>query len=155
MEVRKYINSDSIALAKLFYETIHTVNRFDYNQEQLNAWAPVKRDMHDWEKSFENKWVFVAQDELIVTGFGELEPDGHIDRFYTSKDYIAQGVGRKIFNQIESTAITHGISLLFVEASITARLFFEKMGFILIKEQVVRSRCVDFINYLMEKRLDS
>ncbi len=151
MKIRKFTKLDSVPLAKLFYGTIHTVNRSDYAPNQLKAWAPEERDMSDWEKSFENKWVFVACDEFVIAGFGELEPDGHIDRFYISKDFIALGVGRKIYDELEDAALNLGLDKLFVEASITARPFFEKMGFVLLKEQVVSLRGVNFINYAMEK----
>ena len=154
MKIREYLPSDSQELAKLFYETIHSVNAQDYNEAQLNAWAPRNRDAREWERSFENKWVFIAEEGNNIAGFGELEVSGHIDRFYISRDFISQGVGRKIYNAIENGANNQRIKRLFVEASITARSFFEKMGFKIIKEQIVELRAVNFTNYSMEKILD-
>lgn len=46
-----------------------------------------------------------------------------------------------------------GIARLFTEASITARPFFESQGFVVLTEQVVTLRGVDFINYRMEKKI--
>ena len=45
MFVRGYQMSDCKEITELFYNTVHTVNAQDYNQEQLNAWAPEKMDL--------------------------------------------------------------------------------------------------------------
>jgi putative acetyltransferase len=42
---------------------------------------------------------------------------------------------------------------LFTEASITAKPFFQRMGFSVVKEQEVSRRGETFINYAMEKFL--
>ena len=34
MILRKYVKTDCVELAKLFYDTVHTVNAKDYTQEQ-------------------------------------------------------------------------------------------------------------------------
>ena len=39
MIIRPYQPEDCEALARLFYETVHTVNAKDYTEQQLNAWA--------------------------------------------------------------------------------------------------------------------
>ncbi len=38
-EIRKYRTDDLEEIMELFYNTVHTVNRRDYNSRQLNAWA--------------------------------------------------------------------------------------------------------------------
>lgn len=153
MNIRLYQKSDSLPLAELFFNTIRTVNRQHYSDEQVKAWAPDLStwDMQAWEKKFENKWVFVAQEGEELAGFGELEPNGHIDRFYIAESAVGKGVGRLIYKAIEEKAKEQKITRLFVEASITARPFFQKMGFGLVKEQVVERNGVKFTNFVMEK----
>jgi N-acetylglutamate synthase-like GNAT family acetyltransferase len=67
------------------------------------------------------------------------------------------GVGTQLLNQIQLTTKKLGLQKLFTEASITARLFFERMGFRVIAPQEVECRGMKFINYVMEKdiQLDS
>ena len=153
MNIRLYQKSDSLPLAKLFFNTIRTVNRRDYSDEQVKAWAPDLStwDMQAWEKKFENKWVFVAQDGESIAGFGELEPNGHIDRFYIAEFAVGKGVGKLIYQALEKMAKDQKIERLFVEASITAKPFFEKMGFMLVKEQTVGRNEVYFTNFVLEK----
>ena len=45
MEIRKYMPCDCIHIAKLFYDTVHTINAKDYTKEQLNAWATGTVDL--------------------------------------------------------------------------------------------------------------
>jgi len=153
MIIRNFIPSDAAELLKLFTSTIREINIQDYSSEQVLAWAPENRDPLEWENSFLNKNVFVAVDEEQLCGFGELEVTGHINRFYVHKDYQGKKVGSLIYKNIESKARSLQIPRLFVEASITAKKFFERMGFINTQEQQVELRGVKFTNYRMEKFL--
>lgn len=97
---------------------------------------------------------YVAEDDGTITGFGELEADGHIDCFYCHKNYQRRGIGRQIYQAIEAQAIQLDLDRLWVEASITAKPFFEQMGFTVVQEQSVARRGQTFINYVMQKHLD-
>ena len=48
MRLRRYRAQDLPALAQLFYDTVHTVNARDYDEGQLNAWAPGEIDEPRW-----------------------------------------------------------------------------------------------------------
>ena len=89
----------------------------------------------------------------VLVGFAEIESNGHIDCFYCHKDYQRQGAGRLLHQAIETKAADWNLDHLFVEASITARPFFEAMGFSLIKEQAVFCRGHRFVNFEMRKRI--
>lgn len=39
MVITEYRPADCRELAKLFYDTVHTINAGDYTEEQLDAWA--------------------------------------------------------------------------------------------------------------------
>ena len=43
MFMRRYQPEDCAALAKLFYDTVHSVNAKNYTLPQLAAWAPEKK----------------------------------------------------------------------------------------------------------------
>ncbi|MBE9103926.1 GNAT family N-acetyltransferase, partial [Nostoc cf. edaphicum LEGE 07299] len=131
--------------------TIHEVNIHDYTQEQVDAWAPANMDIEVWIKSLGSKFTYVAEEQDKIIGFGELEANGHIDRFYCHKDFQRKGVGKKILEQIELKAHSLGVEKLFTEASITAKPFFESQGFIVIKKQEVERRGQKLINFVMEK----
>ena len=97
--------------------------------------------------------LVVAEDAGRLAGFAELEANGHIDRVYVSADYQGQGVGRALLAAVVAEARRLGLVRRLVEASITARPFFESQGFALLAPQVVVCRGVEFVNYRMERML--
>ncbi|MEG4572107.1 GNAT family N-acetyltransferase [Microcoleus sp. N3A4] len=151
MRVRTYEIGDTQQIVKLFYDTVHEVNIRHYTKAQVDAWAPADIDLESWTKSLSSKITFVAEEGDKIAGFGELEANGHIDRFYCHQDFQRQGVGRLILAQIDFKARNLGIKKLFTEASITAKPFFESKGFIVVKKQEVERRGQKFINFAMEK----
>lgn len=153
MEIRLFKAQDGEQVAQLFHDTVRQVNIHDYSKEQVKAWAPDDIYFRNWVQICSNRFTYVADLMGKIIGFGELETNGHIDCFYCHKDYQRCGVGRKIYQAMELKAIELGISCLFTSASITAKPFFQRMGFSVIKEQQVNCRGEIFTNYRMEKLL--
>jgi len=157
MIIRRFQEEDTPAVMRLFFETVHAVNCADYSAEQLDAWAPQpleEMDQRRWSTTLRNNFTFVAELKGDVIGFGELEPNGHIDRFYCHKNFQRQGVGILILRAIEDKAELLQLERLIAEVSITARPFFASKGFREICEQEVEVRGVTMRNYVMEKLLD-
>ena len=59
-----------------------------------------------------------------------------------------------LFTRMLSWAMNQGIYLLTSEVSITARSFFEKMGFCVVKAQAVERQGIQFQNFRMEMHID-
>jgi putative acetyltransferase len=155
IEIRLFQRQDSDQIAQLFHQTVREVNRRDYSSAQVKAWAPDDLYFRNWAEVCSQRFTYVAEQAGMIIGFGELEFDGHIDCFYCHKDYQNRGVGRKIYQAIESKGLEFGLERLFVEASVTAKPFFSRMGFLMIREQQVSCRGEIFTNYAMEKQLSS
>lgn len=133
MFIREYRLSDGKELAELFYNTVHTVNAKDYAKEQLDVWAAEQIDLKKWNQSFQEHFSIVAMDDGIITGFGDIDKTGYLDRLYVHSDYQRRGIATAICNQLEA-AVQENIM---THASITAKPFFEKRGYKVIKEQQV------------------
>ncbi|WP_435016292.1 GNAT family N-acetyltransferase [Tundrisphaera sp. TA3] len=149
--LRPYRPDDAPALLALFRDTIRRVNCRDYDPEQVAAWASDEIDPAAWAARFQGRFVVVAEGPA---GFAELEPDGHIDRFFVSADHQRRGVGASLLDAVEAEARRRGIGRLFLESSLTARPFFEARGFTHLARQVVTCRGVAMVNDRMERRLD-
>ena len=87
MELRAYRPGDCPALASLFHRTVHTVNAADYTAEQLDAWAPGAVDIDRWDRSFQAHRTLLAVEGEAVLGFGDMDPDGSLDRLYVHADH--------------------------------------------------------------------
>ncbi|MEA5579023.1 GNAT family N-acetyltransferase [Anabaena sp. UHCC 0451] len=140
-------------IMNLFYNTVHEININDYTQQQVNAWASETMDYEFWHQRLKIKLPYVAENNGEIVGFAELDPDGHIDCFYCHSKYQRKGIGTKLLNHIENMAKSQEMKRLYAEVSITAKPFFQKYGFTVVREQQVERRGVLFTNYVMEKYL--
>ena len=150
MLLRKYTESDCKQLSELFFQTVHKINKKDYSKEQLNVWATGKVDIEEWNKSFLEHYTIVAVENNEIIGFGDIDYSGYLDRLYAHCNYQRRGIATAICNQLEKSIDTNVIT---TQASITAKPFFEKRGYRVIKEQQVERNGILLINYIMEKKL--
>ena len=151
VSTREYRPNDASELAEIFFNTIHEINAKDYSKDQLEVWAPTSTlNSEGWAKKFTRTKPLVAVFEDKIVGFAEFEGNGHIDCFYCHHEWIGKGVGSALMKAIFRKAEELDIHRIFVEASITARPFFEKNGFVVLKEQQVVKDGVKLTNYKME-----
>ena len=148
IKLRPYTSSDCGQIAELFYQTVHSVNAGDYPEEQLAAWATGDIDLEAWDRSFKEHHTVVATKGDEIVGFGDIDSAGYLDRLYVHKDHQRDGIATAICDELEGFA---GPGRITTQASITARPFFEKRGFTVIREQTVNRGGVSLTNYLMEK----
>ena len=147
MIIREYQSTDCKELAELFYNTVHTVNAKDYTNEQLGVWATGQVDLKKWNQSLQKHFCIVAVDVNIIVGFGDVDKSGYLDRLYVHSEYQGKGIATAICNRLESAVqgniVTH--------ASVTAKPFFEKRGYKVIKEQQVERQGIFLTNFVMTK----
>lgn len=147
MYIREYKPSDCKKIAELFYNTIHMVNAKDYSKEQLDAWAPAVSDTDKWNRSFLEHYSVVAVCDGIIAGFGDIDDTGYLDRLYVHVDFQGRGIASAMCDMLEKKVggriVTH--------ASITARPFFTKRGYKVVKEQQVECQGVLLTNFIMVK----
>ena len=148
MEIREYKSSDCNEIADLFYNTVHFINAKDYTEDQLNVWATGNINIDKWNESFLNNYTVVVEEDGIIIGFGDINNEGYLDRLYVHKDYQSIGVATAICDILEKK---YEVERITTHASITAKSFFEKRGYRVIKKQFVERHGVRLINYIMEK----
>ncbi|MDR3711665.1 MAG: GNAT family N-acetyltransferase [Puia sp.] len=78
---------------------------------------------------------------------------GHLDLLYVHKDCQRRGVAGRLLFRILETARELGLTGIDVEASITARPFFEKHNFRMSGEQTVYVKGIALLNYKMHLEL--
>ena len=154
MKIREYCPKDCEQTAKLFYDTVHTINAKDYTEIQINAWAPSDINMISWNNRLSNNHTVVAEKDNIIIGFGDIDNAGYFDCLYTHKDYQKMGVATLIADNIEKYIYNKGIKTITTSASITAKPFFEKRGYIVQKKQNVECNGQVFVNFIMRKIME-
>ncbi len=154
MLIRKFETRDAGELADVFHMSVHHAAISDYSPEQVAGWSPAKPDTERYVQRAVGRVFLVAEgDDGRIAGYGDLEPNGHIDHLYCRPDVVGTGVGSAIYAALESTAIGAGITTLFVEASEGARRLFERRGFTVDGRNDLIINGVAIHNYRMSKSL--
>lgn len=151
--IRPLCLADIGGLIEIFRASVRNTARRDYSEEQVRAWAPDEIDPDTWAKRYDTRLAWVAEVDNNAVGFIELEARGHVDMMYVHPAHQRRGVATALLSQLEAAAREAGAEKLFAEASLTARPFFERRGFVLIAPQTVTVRGQAFVNFRMEKRL--
>ncbi len=147
MHIRKYCEDDKLIVYKLFRETIQNINLNDYDIEQIREWVD-KSNLEIFNDSLLASFSVVCEKNSEIIGFGDINQDGYLDRLYTHKDFQNIGVGTIICDALENNFKGNKV---YVHASITARKFFEKRGYKVIKSQSVKINNVELMNFIMSK----
>lgn len=153
MVVRDYEVGDAQGICRLFFETVRAVNLGDYTPEQVQAWAPAPPDPEAWHARMSGRRTLVAEEDGVVVGFAELEENGHLDMLYVGGDAVGRGFGSRLCVAVEERARALGIGRISTAASITARPFFVRRGFRVVRRNYVTRRGVGLTNFSMEKVL--
>ncbi|EGQ7914876.1 TPA: N-acetyltransferase family protein [Vibrio parahaemolyticus] len=151
IKIRKYKESDARALWAIFYHTIRNVNIRDYSQAQVEAWAPDNFDPEVWQRKMNSIVPFVAEIDGDIVAYTDLQENGLIDHFFCHHEHQGKGIGRSLMEHVLSVGNQQGIYRFYSEVSITARPFYERLGFTLVQGQTVEVRGQTLNNFVMEK----
>ena len=148
MNLRAYTSADCAEMAKLFHETVHTINARDYTEPELNAWSSGNLDLEAWDQSFLRHSTLVAVDGEKIIGFADMDETGYLDRLYVHKDHQNEGVATALCDALEAGS---SAGMITTHASITAKLFFEHRGYSVVRQQQVERRGEKLTNFVMVK----
>lgn len=153
MTFREYKSSDCASMAKLFYDTVHTVNAKDYTNEQLDAWATGSVNLEGWNRSFLEHNTLIAEIDGTIVGFADMDNTGYLDRLFVHKDFQHKGIACALVTELERRARCDYLSYFETYASITAKPFFEKHGYVVEKENKAIRNGIELLNYKMIKHI--
>ena len=154
LTIRRYHPGEEKALWQLFYHTIKHINIRDYSQTQVDAWAGEGYDESYWQARISkiNPFVVLLNNEIVA--YGDVQSNGHVDHFFCHHQHQGKGIGAFLLEHLTHEARALGCERMWMDASETAKPFFEKHGFAMLKAQTPVIRGVTLSNYKMEKRLD-
>lgn len=153
MYIRNYMKGDSQETAELFYNTVHVINKRDYTDAQIKVWAPENRDLKKWNESFSGRKAIVAVEENHIVGFCDITDSGYLDRLYVHSEFQGKGAGKALCREAEKYAVDHGNETVEVYGSITAKPFFESLGYSVVRDNEVIRDGISLKNFYMKKEL--
>jgi putative acetyltransferase len=154
MYIRPFIPADAEVLAELYHAAVHEIGIRDYSAAQVAVWSPhPKSSVAYIDKAAGRVFLVAVNNDGVPIGYGDLEPNGHIDHLYCRPDYVGTGVGSAICSALEEAAKVNNIGVLFVEASEAARRLFERRGYQVECRRDFEIDGVPIHNYRMTKTL--
>ena len=152
--LRRATLDDVPAVRELFRTTVLTVNAADYTADEVADWAACGDDDARWIELIATlHFVVAAYGSGKVVGYASLRGDGYLHSLFTHCEWQRRGVATALLREVERHAEQSGLSLIRTEASITARPFFVRRGYVVEAEQQARARRLWMTNFRMWKRL--
>jgi putative acetyltransferase len=128
--LRPFLAEDAAVLAEIFRESIAELTSDDYSEAQQEAWASTADDDESFAKRLGSQLTLVATLDGEPVAFASLAGKDTIDMLYVHPDATGQGAGAVLADALEKLAGARGAEKLTVDASDTARGFFEKRGYV-------------------------
>ena len=151
VSIRSYQPADLDAVITIFERAVREVASAHYTPAQLDAWAHTERK--EWRKARLSRPTWIAEMGGEPVGFSDLEEDGHLDMMFVHPAFQGQGIASALLNTVETAARKQSLTMIYTEASLSARPFFERRGFAVITQQTVKCRCQKLTNFRMRKFL--
>ena len=129
LAMRPMLPTDVPLLAEIFRAAIEELTAEDYSEAQQQAWASAADDEEDFGRKLAGELTLVATYGGSPVGFGALADNTRIDMLYVHPAAAGQGAGAMLCDALEKLATARGAKQLTVDASDTARGFFQKRGF--------------------------
>ena len=148
--IRVFQHGDHLAIAEIFTNAVHQIASEVYTAEQCLAWASLQINYDHWKRRCELKRPFVTVTNSEISGFLELDPDGHIDCAYVNPKFRRKGIMTGLVRHAVDACFAFNIHRVYVDASICAKPLFEKAGFKVTRENIVTIDGVDLLNFKME-----
>ena len=153
MQIRPFTPADLRPLVTLFTETVHRVNSQDYTPEQIDVWAPRDEDWPRWQNRFHGLRTLIAEDDGKMVGFTAFTPAGYVDFLFVHHEHQRRGIARSLLQEAETQLRELGVRRVTTHASLTARPFFESMGYVMLEQRWFEKDGVTLTNYSMDKDL--
>jgi putative acetyltransferase len=129
LALRPMLPADVPLLAEIFRASIEELTAEDYSEAQQEAWAETADDLDQFGTRLAGELTLVATYAGSAVGFAALADNSRIDMLYVHPAAAGQGAGVMLCDALEKLAAARGTKELSVEASDSARGFFERRGF--------------------------
>ena len=153
LALRPFLPADAPLLAEIFRTSIEELTAEDYGEAQRGAWAAAADDEAAFARRLADELTLIATLEGSPVGFISLEGAEKIDMLYVHPAAAGRGAGAMLCDAVERLAASRGAARLSVDASDSARGFFEHRGFLAQQRNSVLCGDEWLASVTMEKQL--
>jgi putative acetyltransferase len=152
LALRPYLPADALLLAEIFRASIEELAAEDYSEAQRGVWAAAADDPA-FGARLAQELTLIATLGGSPVGFVSLKGADHLDLLYVHPAVAGQGIGATLCDAVERLAAARGTPRLSVDASDSARGFFEHRGYVAQRRNTVSCGDEWLANTTMEKPL--
>ena len=153
LALRPYLAADAPLLAEIFRTSVAELTAEDYSEAQRGAWASAAEDEKAFGEKLAGRLTLVGTLGGSTVGFIARAGAEQIDMLYVHPAAAGQGVGTMLTDALEKLAASRGAPRLTVDASDSARDFFERRGFATQQRNTVLLNGEWLANTTMQKQL--
>ncbi len=153
MKIRLAKDEDYAGIARLHRSTIRNINSKDYSEDIIRVWsARTKAERYRTSANKCRRWVAIKDSKII--GFCDHDFNCEIGGLYIHKDHVGKGIGSRLLKKAEDSLEQQGCKKILIKSTITAKNFYTKNGYKVIKEDFHDIEGKKVRIYVMEKMLN-
>ena len=153
-EIRTATELDIDRILELCHSSILCSCRGDYNIEQLNSWAYIGFTPDSLRRLINDSKIFLMEDHNGMIGVASIVKEQHIHLLYIHHERQGCGYGKQLLSYMEFLIFCKGYKSISLRASITAKPFFLKSGYTLLREHQSLIGNQSLTNFEMIKKND-
>lgn len=130
LELRRAVPGDVDVIHRLQIDAIRHGAAEHYDEAAVEAWiGAFNRDA--FPENVDRREVWIAEDAGSTVGYASLDPATfEVDSIYVAPESAGRGVGRALMEHILDVAREHRLENVWLDASLNAIPFYERLGFI-------------------------
>ena len=153
MNLRQITIKDQLDLKKVYFDSIQSLEKNIYSQEQKRAWSSQAWNNPNFDKSITKGKGWLLSKKGIIIAFAIRYPSDRIALFYCKGKFQRKGCGSKLLHKLEDEAKKEGLDSLSTEASLISYELFLKNEWEIIRKEKVIINNIFFERYKMIKTL--
>ena len=153
VDIRPLAAEDYADLGRIFFCAVHEGTKSAYCLAQRLAWGGETIDLPLWKARAAELTGFVAQTGGEPVGFISMDRAGYVGFAYVLPSAAGKGVGTALLSAAEAWARGQGAASLTTEASLIARPFFLRGGWVVVEEEEVERKGVTLTRFRMRKEM--
>ena len=153
MNLRQISIKDQLELKKVYFDSIQSLDKKIYSQEQKSAWSSQAWDNPNFDKSITQGKGWLLSEQGIIVAFATRYPNNRIALFYCKGKFQRKGCGSILLQKLEDEAKKEKIDYLSTEASLISYKLFLKNEWEIIRKEKVIINNIFFERYKMIKNI--
>lgn len=147
MQIRTATTNDSEEMHRIHTSAVLTTCKPFYTNVQIDSWLSG-RSPEGYHEAINKGDMYVAQEDGAVVGFGHAVP-GEVVAVFVDPEFHKKGIGQLLLNHGLEIALK-GHNKVRIESTVNAQSFYERHGFVKVRDDVCIKRGVPMPVVILE-----